>query len=363
MSETGGISFEQVAKVATNMISQGINPTVRGVMSVTGGKTDTISTHLRDFNVRRNAEVLRMADELGSSAIAKVLANEVQIVVDKRTAQLQTALDETKALSDEFVELMAEQERDCLHRIEMAEAKATLATNEAETKIAQAKERAEAAESQVEEAHKTVIDTQVKADEAVKANENKCDLLIANAKTEAASLVDAANKRADKAEQEAASLREQVKLLSIDQAKREIEEAQHQKMVEVHNKTIAELAQERTLNTKLQTQQETLKAEISRLSNELTQSEQIETALSKTMADLAQERTLTAKLQTLQERHEAEISRLSKELADSRADSKQLGSLQGQLIEVQRQLAQSQHSLTQSEREREALNIALRKQN
>lgn len=110
-------------------------------------------------------------------------------------------------------------------------------------------------------------------------------------------------------------LREQIGLLSVDQAKRQIEQALHQQTLESHQKAVAELADERTKNTRLQIQ----------LENQVTN-----------------------------------IQRLTSENQDFRSDSKNLASLQGQYIELQKQFTQSQHSLSQSERERESLSVALR---
>ncbi len=71
-----GVTFDQVEKVASEMMAKGIKPTVRGLMQVIGGKTETVTKYLRDFNDKRDAEVSRMADELGSSEIAKLLAGK-----------------------------------------------------------------------------------------------------------------------------------------------------------------------------------------------------------------------------------------------------------------------------------------------
>ncbi|MEZ8029995.1 DNA-binding protein [Enterovibrio norvegicus] len=317
MSEQSGVSFEQVSKAATSMLSKGVTPSVRGVIAVTGGKTETVSKHLRDFHEKRNAEVLKMADELGSSAIAKILATEVQTVVDRKSEQLQRTIEELKEQRDEVIELLSEQEKDCRHRVELAEAKAIQSINDAADKIAHAKERAEKAENDASESRVAAAEAKQQAENTIESVETKCDLLIGNAKSEATSLVDAANKRADKAEQEAESLREQVKLLSIEQAKREIEQEQYQQALDIHNRTLTDLVEERTRATKLEIQHESLTANIQRINDEL---------------------------------------------SDTRADSKQLAAVQGQLIEIQKQLSQTQHDLSQSERERESLTLALRRQ-
>lgn len=120
-------------------------------------------------------------------------------------------------------------------------------------------------------------------------------------------MVEAANRRADR---ECVGLREQVTLLTVDKAKREIEQAQHEKTLEQHNVVLGELAQERTL---------------------------------------------TVQLQATDENRRAEVMRLTNELADIKADSKQLALAQGQLVELQKQLSQLQSELSLSERESLAL--------
>ncbi|MEZ8196808.1 DNA-binding protein [Vibrio cortegadensis] len=299
------------------MLTQGTKPSVRGVMQVTGGKTETVSKLLRDFNDKRNAEVLKMADELGSSKIAQLLADEVQSVVERKTASLQQMISDQKAQLDEAIELLEEKEKDCQHRIEMAEAKATQAINEANDKATKAIERVDVAELAAKEASAAIEQAKQDADKAVSDIENKCDLLVTNSKSEADSLVNAANRRTDKAEQESAGLRDQVTLLTVDQAKREIEKAQHEKTLEQHSTTLNELADKRTLIVQLQTQEESRQSEINRLTNEL---------------------------------------------VDVKADSKLLAAAQGQLVELQRQISQLQSDLSLSERERESLSVALRRQ-
>lgn len=317
MAEQSGVTFEQVSKAATAMLTQGTKPSVRGVMQVTGGKTETVSKLLRDFNDKRNAEVLKMADELGSSKIAQLLADEVQSVVERKTASLQQMISDQKAQLDEAIELLEEKEKDCQHRIEMAEAKATQTINEANDKATKAIERVDVAELAAKEASAAIEQAKQDADKAVSDIENKCDLLVTNSKSEADSLVNAANRRTDKAEQESAGLREQVTLLTVDQAKREIEKAQHEKTLEQHSITLNELADKRTLIVQLQTQEESRQSEINRLTNEL---------------------------------------------VDVKADSKLLAAAQGQLVELQRQISQLQSDLALSERERESLSVALRSQ-
>ena len=63
MTERNGITFEQVASAAQDILDNGGKLTVRAVMKITGGKTETVSGLLRDFNDKRDADVVSMADE------------------------------------------------------------------------------------------------------------------------------------------------------------------------------------------------------------------------------------------------------------------------------------------------------------
>lgn len=318
MAEQIGVTFEQVSKAATDMITHGATPSVRGVMKITGGKTETVSRLLRDFNDKRNADVLKIADEVGSGAIAKLIANEMQNVVDRKTANLKEILVQQKTQLNEAIELLEEKENDCKHRVELAEAQVTKATNEANDKVAKFALLVEQAEQEAKQANTDAESANVEAKSKIEAAENKCNLLIENAKNEASALVEAANVRADKAEQEAFTLRTQVQSLTVDKAKREIEQVQHETTQKQHQNAVKELAEARTAIVQLQTQHE----------NKV-----------------------------------ADVERLQGELAEAKADSRSLSEAQGQLVELQRQVSHLQNDLSLSERERESLSLALRKDN
>ena len=89
MNETNrGITFEQIEKIASEMLVQGVKPTVRGVIAVSGGKTAIVSKYLRDFFEKRDNVVASMADEIGSGNIAQLIASQMQVIVEKRSAEL-----------------------------------------------------------------------------------------------------------------------------------------------------------------------------------------------------------------------------------------------------------------------------------
>ncbi len=220
------VNYDTVAQAASTMLQHGSKPTVRAVMAVTGGKTETVAQFLRDFHDKRNAEVLRMADELGSSTMAKLLADEVQTVVDRRTASLKDQILELTERLNESIELLSEKENDCQHRIELAEAHATQRIHDAELRANAAEARIDAAETLVKNAKAELQNAEQNAIRDIQETKAHADLLVSNAQNEARALANAADKRTEKAETETASLREQVKALSIDEATRQLERQQ-----------------------------------------------------------------------------------------------------------------------------------------
>ncbi len=220
------VNYDTVAQAASTMLQHGSKPTVRAVMAVTGGKTETVAQLLRDFHDKRNAEVLRMADELGSSTMAKLLADEVQTVVDRRTASLKDQILELTERLNESIELLSEKENDCQHRIELAEAHATQRIHDAELRANAAEARIDAAETLVKNAKAELQNAEQNAIRDIQETKAHADLLVSNAQNEARALANAADKRTEKAETETASLREQVKALSIDEATRQLERQQ-----------------------------------------------------------------------------------------------------------------------------------------
>ena len=308
------ITFEYIEKVASQMISQGIRPTVRGVIGVTGGKTETISGLLRDFFDKRDSEVSKMADELGSSAIAKLLAGEVQSVVDRKTADLNDIVFRQKEQITESIGLLEEKERDCNHRADMAEAKSSQAITEAREKINKANTKLE----ESEDARKAAVDNskhhKAEAENAIQAAEQKIETLVVAAKSEADSLVKASNKQLEKMEAETTGLREQVKNLTVNEARREIEQEQF---------------------------------------------EATKTQLVKIQNQLAEQKTLVVQLQTENTGYKKDASRLEREVIEARETANKYANAQTQLIDCQKQITQLNSDLTVSNRERESLSRAL----
>ena len=323
--QSQSVTFEQVQKVASEMISQGVKPTVRGVRGVTGGRNETVAEHLDNFNKKRDVEVSKLADEIGSSEIGKLIAGEIQTVVDRRTTALNEILSRQESQIEELIGILKDNEKDCSERITLAEAESTKAIAEANTKIDkhiekansadQAKSYAEEQLSQVQaETSNTIASIEQKSQLMVEAAQAEARSLIAAAKTEAQSLVAAANKQTDKAETETISLREQVKLLSIDQARHDLEQEQFKQAQRQLERLRVELADNKTSIVRFESQNGSL---------------------------------------------EKDTKRLDTELLEAKEQARQLPKAQAQLVETQKQISQLQHNLSQSEREKESLSRAL----
>lgn len=314
MTEKTGVSFDQVSSALLDMIANGVKPTVRKVMAVTGGKTETVSGLVRDFFDKRDADVSKMADELGSSAIAELLASEIHNVVERKNKTFAEIIERQKAQIAEMVELLDEKESECIHRIELAEAKSTQAINDANDKAKAATNRIETAETARELAEQKLLKVETETKAEVEAAKNKAETLIEAEKKEADALVKAATIQIDKAQSETDSLRAQVKDLTIDQAKHEIEQAQFEQTKDILNKQQAEIADQKTLIVQLQTEKNAFVKD---------------------------------------------TTRLESDLENAKVTSENLSQAKTQLVEMQKQLSQTQTDLSQSERERESLSQAL----
>lgn len=224
-----GITFEQIEKIASEMLVQGVKPTVRGVIAVSGGKTAVVSKYLRDFFEKRDGVVSSMADEIGSGTIAKLIASEMQVIVEKRTAELAQINIRQKEQIDEYVELLEEEVKqsenarlESKQAVESAQREASEKIEkislEASNKIQKAKESQEAAIELQKSLEKEISEVKLISENTIQA-----------AKEQAQALVDAANSRLQESQQETKLLREQVKSLSVDEATRDIEKAQLEK--------------------------------------------------------------------------------------------------------------------------------------
>jgi chromosome segregation ATPase len=269
MSEAAkGVSFEQIEKVASEMIVQGVKPTVRGIMAVSGGKTEVVSKHLRDFFEKRDNEVAKMADELGSSNIAKLIASEMQVVVGRRTAELQEINQRQKEQIDELVELLEEKVRECEQIRADAQVQVDKVTREASEKVESVKKEAsdkvDLANAKAEKAVAAIKQAESETEKALL----KAESSVQSAQEKANALVEAANKNADIALREAASLREQVKALSIDAAKREIEKAEFEQQKKAMDQLRIDFAEQKTEVVRMATENRSLQKDLDRLETE-----------------------------------------------------------------------------------------------
>ncbi len=365
-----GVTFDQVEKVASEMLAKGIKPTVRGLMQVIGGKTETVTKYLRDFNDKRDAEVSRMADELGSSEIAKLLASEVQLTVDRRTMAHKSIIDRMKADLAETIELLDEKENECQHRVALAEAKAGQAVTEADKKIAQALEQTKSADERRIAAEDLMKKTVQDTSNELQAAQQKALMQVESANERADALINAANERTSKAEAETKALREQVKLLTIDEAKRQLELEQYEAAQRQLSEQRNQLTEQGNTLAKLQSQTEQLKSEREDLkvrlqhategiASEATKREEIRQLLDETRNILSQERSTNAQLNAEKLAVEKDNHRINTELGLLKEKAALVSELQTQLVESQKQISQLRLNLTQSEREREMLSQAL----
>ncbi|MCF6459075.1 hypothetical protein [Pseudoalteromonas sp. MMG024] len=304
MAEQNGITYEQVASAAQDILDSGVKLTVRAVIKVTGGKTETVSRFLRDFNDKRDADVASMADELGSSKIAELLASEMQSVVDRKTADLKTIIERLKKDRDEVIELLEEKEKDCVHRVEMAEARAQTA----EKQINQATQKASDAQAELEAVkHDTA--------EQIKQANLAAETAIKNAEQKSESLVSVANERLEKAENETASLREQIKSLSVDNAKFEMEREKFEQEHKHNQELRISLAESNTHAVKLESQKEALTANIERLTGDLADYKSQANELPKVQTLLLESERKSSELQNKVSQLQNEKDSLSRALA------------------------------------------------
>ena len=249
-----GISFQTVDKVASEMITKGVKPTVRSVIAVTGGKTEIVSKHLRDFFEKRDDEVTRMSEELGSGSIAKLIAKEMQLLIDKRTAHLLEINARQKEQIDEYVELLEENVRESEKIKDEALSNIENAKRENSQKIDKIREEL----SKLKE----IADTKsLEASEIKLLSKNKIEA----EQEKSIALLEVANKREEEVIQENNLLREQIRTLSINEAKREIEQKEFDTLKNQFHQLQLSNAQEQTKSVKLLAEKDAISQNIERL--------------------------------------------------------------------------------------------------
>jgi len=283
-----GISFEAVEKIASGMLTQGVKPTVRGVISVSGGKTEIVSKHLRDFFNKRDTDVSKMADEIGSSSVAKLIAGEIHIIVDKRTSELSDINLRQKEQIDELVELLQEKvlESDKIKKeaLESVEASKIETTEKIEKITLEATNKIKKAESEAQSAIEGKRIAELKSTEIELVAKNSVEA----SKEQANALVEVANSSAEQARQETKLLREQVKSLSIDEAKRDIEKAEYEKIKQLFEKLRLDHAEQKTEVVIHTSENKALSKDILRLENENKEYKQLDKELTKSQTQLVE---------------------------------------------------------------------------
>lgn len=256
--EKATITYERVAEVANNMIVNNDEPSVAKVIAVTGGKRHTVMEFLRVWKERRNQDVQRLANDIGSSKIGQLIASEISIMLDKSNSASLKTIECQKLEIEEYVQTIKELEQRNESEIALARLKSDEVIKASDEKVKQMS-------TQLEEAKQAKRDAEM----AVKVAERKAETLIEAAGSEADKLVAAANTELDKSQSEARQLREQIKVLTIDEAKRELEKVELDRIrneLASHQTKIAEL---NSLLTQVQTQNESLIIEKDRNYSEL----------------------------------------------------------------------------------------------
>jgi chromosome segregation ATPase len=308
------ITFEQVQKAASEMISLGVKPTVRGIRSVTGGRNETVAEYLDNFNKKRDAEVSKLAGVIGSSEVGKLIAGEIQTVIDRKTEDLNVVVTRQAAQIEELIGILKDNEAECSERVDFAKQESDKAIHEANIKIDKYSEKVKVSEESMKAANDLLSLNQSETKNDIATMEQTSKLMVESAKAEAESLVNAANKQTSKAEAETTLLREQVKLLSINQAKHELEQEQFKQANLQLDSMRNAYSDNKTENVRFETQNSSLAKDVERLGNDLT---------------------------------------------EAKEQANQLPKAQAQLLEMQKQISQLQNNLSQTERERESLSRAL----
>jgi hypothetical protein len=308
------ITYAQVAKIALDMLSQGVKPTVRTVIRLTGGKTETVSRFLRDFYNKRDEEVSQMADELGNSKLAELLATEIQVVIDRKTTALTEIVDRQKAQLSELVELLDEKEEECKHRIDITEAQSVQTVNEMKEKLENNLKILATTVGEKEKAEEEVISIQYKTNKLIAFTEQKSQSIVDASKKETDSHIRLANHQIIKMESETVTLREQVKILTVEAAKHEIKHLHYG---------------------------------------------QSQKKLEKALISISNQQILIAQLQTENSAINKNNLRLEIDIKESKTKADQFSQVQALIIEKQNQISQLSHDLTQSNRERDSLSQAL----
>lgn len=161
-----------------------------------------------------------------------------------------------------------------------------------------------------------------------------------------------------------------MKLLTIDEAKRQLELEQYEAAQRQLSEQRKQLTEQGNTLAKLQSQTEQLKSEREDLkvrlqhategiASEATKREEIRQLLDETRNILSQERSTNAQLNAEKLAVEKDNHRINTELGLLKETAALVSELQTQLVESQKQISQLRLNLTQSEREREMLSQAL----
>jgi hypothetical protein len=196
------------------------------------------------------------------------------------------------------------------------ESEISLAKSKSDEAIRVSDEKVKVMSVKLDDAMQEKRDAQLLVEQA----EQKSQSLIEAAKSESEKLVAAANTERDKSQEEAKQLREQIKTLTIDEAKRELEKVELNRAREQLLLAQSKIAEQNTLLTQVKTQNESLTIEKDRNYSEL---QEVKVQAKKAI-----------ELQTTLLNKEIQISELSRDLSQS---EKQIESMTRTLTVLQSQ--------------------------
>jgi hypothetical protein len=324
-NEKKEVSFEQVEIIMSRMISKGLTPHIRDVREEARCSQATAIKLFNEVKEKHRKEAAKVADEFGSGEVAKLIAAELNNMVITKTTKLHEANEDLRLQVEELTNEFMQHEKDCVARITEAESLAENQVAEAEERAQKAIQKAENAESEkVEAIVKAKDDVAVakseaeqatkEANERVNASEHEAKTLINAAKSEAEKLVQSAERRLEAAEKESAQLRQKVQELTISEAKHALEKEQF----EQQKATIIDLQEK-----------------------------------------LADAKTTNVRVSTQNESVDKDNARLLKELDIVKGQLEKASDAQGMLVETQKQLGQIQNALGLAERERDSAQRSL----
>jgi chromosome segregation ATPase len=302
-NEKSTVTYNLVESKADEMVGNGIAPTVKGLRGALGGRTENIARYLKEYHAKQKAKADKIADEIGSQQIGRLLAAEMQNIVTRKTQEHLKTIEGLETQNEEYVSLLEEKEDECSQRIQKHEDDMRKAISIAEDNAKKSADKVEAANNEKHNALEALEQISSESASKVKYEEER-----------AKALVEASERRLESAESELKGLRVEVNALRVDEAKRQIEKEQF---------------------------------------------EQTKLHMSKLQDELADHKTMAVKVSTENIGLDKDVNRLYGELKEVKAQLEKMNGAQALLVESQKKEAQLLRDLNQTEREVKSLSQAL----